>query len=91
MIDDDIKPPVFTEAMRAGANKCDYRPYNSVRYICKCGVKHSFPRSPAGGRKATCEYKLDDGTIKRVTRHTKSVICPCGVETFKDRKGFRGK
>lgn len=73
----------------AAGSASDWRPYNSIRFICRCGRKQTFPRSPSGGRKATAEYALDDGTRKIVTHDTKEVICPCGMHTYKDREGFR--
>ncbi len=69
----------------------DWRPYNSIRFICRCGRRHTFPRSPAGGRSATSEEKLEDGTRKLVTVTTKEVLCVCGMHTSKDRKGFSGR
>ncbi len=67
----------------------NWRPYNSIRFICRCGRRQTFPRSPGGGRKATSEEEYGDGTRKIVTSHTKEVICPCGLHTCKDREGFR--
>jgi hypothetical protein len=68
-----------------------FRPWNSVRFICRCGRKHTFPRSPEGGRDATESYTLIDGTSKFVTRTHKEVLCPCGLRTSKQRKSFKGR
>jgi CDGSH-type Zn-finger protein len=69
----------------------DYRPYNSIRFICRCGALQTFPRSPAGGRKAIVEYALECGTRKIVTTETKEVVCICGMHTSKPREGFKSR
>ena len=70
-----------------------WRPYNSIRFICRCGRKHTFPRSPKSikGRKAEETYTLEDGTVKETAETTKTVRCPCGMLTGKDRLGFNGR
>jgi hypothetical protein len=68
------------------------RPYNSVRFICRCGQYRSFPRAPSdgpGGQRMTSSEDL--GTCTRVvTETTKEVHCKCGLITWKTRAGFNG-
>lgn len=72
-------------------NNSQSRPYNSIRFICRCGRKQTFPVSPPGGRKATADYTLKDGTRKVVSSHYKEVYCVCGLNTFKERRNFNGE
>lgn len=69
------------------------RPYNSVRFICRCGEKHTFPRAPSDkkGQRMTSDETYQSGTRHVVTKDAKEVHCSCGLITCKDRKGFNGK
>ena len=69
----------------------NHRPYNSIRFLCRCGVIRTFPRAPAGGRKAESKDTLPDGTVKIVTMHSKEVHCACGMVTEKERCDFTGR
>ena len=71
------------------------RPYNSIRFICRCGRKHYFPVARGNRQKhSTKDDKtetLADGTKKQVTATEKIVVCPCGVTTSKQRRDFKGR
>lgn len=52
-----------------------HRPYNSIRFRCKCGVVLTFPRSPSKG---LLDVTYQGGLRKVVTPSTKEVHCSCG-------------
>lgn len=73
-------------------NNTTYRPYNSVRFICPCGRRQTFPRSPDRKNKdKDITHTFPDGTTKSVDRYYKTVVCSCGHATFKQRLGFNGR
>ena len=79
------KRPELAAHLIAAAEAVTYneRPFNSIRFICRCGRRHHFPRSTDHGKRCN-----DADWV--VTDITKEVHCVCGLLTSKGRADFRG-
>jgi len=69
----------------------NHRPYNSIRFICNCGTRHAFPRSPKRSEGKTSDVTFKSGIRHVVSESYKEVHCPCGLVTVKERRSFKGR